>query len=100
MIGADGVHSRVREIIIGPDAPIHRGRIAYRAVFDAKLMNGGEIGPSRTKWWGPDRHIVMYYTAADRSQLYFVTSVPEPTEWLTQEVLVRQRRRAGIAGGL
>ena len=62
VIGADGVHSRVREIIIGPDAPIHRGRIAYRAVFDAKLMNGGEIGPSRTKWWGPDRHIVIYYT--------------------------------------
>jgi 2-polyprenyl-6-methoxyphenol hydroxylase-like FAD-dependent oxidoreductase len=85
VIGADGVHSRVREIIIGPDAPIHRGRIAYRSVFDTKLMNGGEIRPSRTKWWGPDRHIVIYYTNAERSQLYFVTSVPEPAEWMTQE---------------
>ena len=30
VIGADGVHSLVRDIIIGPDKPIHRGRIAYR----------------------------------------------------------------------
>jgi len=85
VIGADGIHSVVREIIIGPDAPLHKGRIAYRAVFDAKLMNGGEITPSRTKWWGPDRHIVIYYTRKDRSQLYFVTSVPEPAGWMTKE---------------
>jgi 2-polyprenyl-6-methoxyphenol hydroxylase-like FAD-dependent oxidoreductase len=84
VVGADGVHSLVREIIIGPDQPIHRGRIAYRAVFDAALM-GGEIAPSRSKWWGPDRHIVIYYTRADRSEVYFVTSVPEPADWLTAE---------------
>ena len=29
VIGADGIHSMVRDIIIGPDTPIHRGRIAY-----------------------------------------------------------------------
>ena len=75
----------VRDIIIGPDAPIHKGRIAYRAVFPAALMNGGDIGPSRTKWWGKDRHIVIYYTNVARSEVYFVTSVPESAEWLTQE---------------
>jgi salicylate hydroxylase/6-hydroxynicotinate 3-monooxygenase len=84
VIGADGVHSLVRDIIIGPDAPIHKGRIAYRAIFDASLMSG-EIAPSRTKWWGPDRHIVIYYTKADRGELYFVTSVPEPGDWITKE---------------
>lgn len=85
VVGADGVHSLVRELVVGPDAPLHKGRIAYRAVFDASLMGGGEIRPSRTKWWGPDRHIVIYYTRADRSELYFVTSVPEPADWLTAE---------------
>jgi 2-polyprenyl-6-methoxyphenol hydroxylase-like FAD-dependent oxidoreductase len=85
VIGADGVHSLVREIIVGPDEPIHKGRIAYRAIFDAALMGGKEIAPSRTKWWGPDRHIVIYYTKADRSELYFVTSVPEPADWVTKE---------------
>jgi salicylate hydroxylase/6-hydroxynicotinate 3-monooxygenase len=85
VIGADGVHSLVRERVVGPDKPIHKGRIAYRAVFPSERMNGGDIGPSRTKWWGPDRHIVIYYTRKDRSQLYFVTSVPEPGDWITEE---------------
>jgi 6-hydroxynicotinate 3-monooxygenase len=85
VIGADGVHSVVRDIVVGPDAPIHRGRIAYRAVFPAELMNGLDIGPSRTKWWGVDRHIVIYYTNSARSEVYFVTSVPEPAEWVTRE---------------
>lgn len=85
VVGADGVHSIAREIIIGADEPLHKGRIAYRAIFPAALLKGMDIGPSRTKWWGLDRHIVIYYTNADRSELYFVTSVPEPAEWLTRE---------------
>jgi salicylate hydroxylase/6-hydroxynicotinate 3-monooxygenase len=84
VIGADGVHSAVREIIIGPDKPLHRGRIAYRAVFDTSLMPE-KIAASRTKWWGTDRHIVIYYTTKDRSEVYFVTSVPEPADWMTKE---------------
>jgi len=85
VIGADGVHSRVRDLIVGPDAPVHKGRIAYRAVFPANLMGGFDIGASRTKWWGSDRHIVIYYTNKAKSEVYFVTSVPETAEWLTQE---------------
>jgi len=85
VVGADGVHSVVREFIVGPDMPIHKGRIAYRAVFASELMHGHDIGRSRTKWWGIDRHIVIYYTNNARSEVYFVTSVPEPAEWLTRE---------------
>ena len=98
VIGADGVHSIVRELIVGPDVPTHKGRIAYRAIFPATLV-GRDVGRSRTKWWGIDRHIVIYYTRPDRSEIYFVTSVPEPAEWLTRESWsatgdVRELRRA------
>jgi 2-polyprenyl-6-methoxyphenol hydroxylase-like FAD-dependent oxidoreductase len=85
VVGADGVHSAVREMLNGAEEPIHRGRVAYRGVFPSDLLNGRELGPSRTKWWGPDRHIVIYYTTAERDEVYFVTSVPEPVEWLTPE---------------
>jgi salicylate hydroxylase/6-hydroxynicotinate 3-monooxygenase len=85
VIGADGVHSLVRDIIVGPDEPLHKGRIAYRAVFSSALLKGFDIGRSRTKWWGLDRHIVIYYVTASRSELYFVTSVPEPAGWVTRE---------------
>jgi 2-polyprenyl-6-methoxyphenol hydroxylase-like FAD-dependent oxidoreductase len=84
VIGSDGVHSLVRDLIVGPEKPIHKGRVAYRAVFPASLV-GRDLGPSRTKWWGTDRHIVVYYTTRARSEVYFVTSVPEPVEWMTRE---------------
>lgn len=85
VVGADGVHSLVRDIIVGPDEPLHKGRIAYRAVFPSSLLGERDIGPSRTKWWGVDRHIVIYYVTAAKSEIYFVTSVPEPAGWLTKE---------------
>jgi salicylate hydroxylase/6-hydroxynicotinate 3-monooxygenase len=85
VIGADGLHSAVRELLFGPDTPRFSGRVAYRAVFPSSLMGGLDLGGSRTKWWGGDRHIVIYYTTAGRDEVYFVTSVPEPAEWLTPE---------------
>src|SRR5437016_7902618 len=33
VIGADGVHSRVREILLGPEKPKFTGRVAHRTVF-------------------------------------------------------------------
>ena len=77
VIGADGVHSVVRETLFGAEQPEFTGRVAYRTVFPASLLNGLAID-DQAKWWGPDRHIVMYYTNPQRSELYFVTSTPEP----------------------
>ncbi len=85
VVGADGVHSLVRELVVGPDEPIHKGRIAYRAVFSTERLRGKDLGPSRTKWWGIDRHIVIYYVTSNRGEIYFVTSVPESADWLTPE---------------
>jgi 6-hydroxynicotinate 3-monooxygenase len=77
VIGADGVHSAVRHMLFGA-APLNfTGRIAYRTTFPAALLNGNKIDDC-TKWWGEDRHIVIYYVKPDRSEVYFVTSQPEP----------------------
>ena len=85
VIGADGVHSTVRDILLGSEQPLNKGRVAYRAVYPAAQLGGLDLGHSRTKWWGEDRHIVIYYTTAQRDEVYLVTSVAEPLEWLTPE---------------
>ena len=85
VIGADGVHSLVREILFGAEAPRFTGRVAYRTTFPASLLGKDQINPARTKWWGEDRHIVIYYITANRDEVYFVTSQPETAEWLTPE---------------
>jgi 6-hydroxynicotinate 3-monooxygenase len=77
VIGADGVHSLVREILFGVSGVNFTGRIAYRTTYPAALLGRQEIDDC-TKWWGEDRHIVIYYVKPDRSEVYFVTSQPDP----------------------
>jgi len=85
VIGADGVHSVVREALLGPEKPRFTGRVAYRSIFPAARLGATRVNPLHTKWWGPDRHVVIYYVTAARDQIYFVTSVPESAEWMTRE---------------
>ena len=76
VIAADGVHSFVREQLFGRERPTYSGRVAYRTTFPAALLK--EPIDDCTKWWGKDRHIVIYYTTRAKDEVYFVTSVPEP----------------------
>ena len=77
VVGADGVHSIVRDTLFGESPVRFTGRIAYRTTYPAALLNGEKIDDC-TKWWGEDRHIVIYYVKPDRSEVYLVTSQPEP----------------------
>ena len=85
VIGADGVHSLIRDHVAEPSAPRFTGRLAYRTTFPASLLRNVDIGTSRTKWWGRDRHIVIYNITASRDEVYFTTSQPEKADWATRE---------------
>jgi 6-hydroxynicotinate 3-monooxygenase len=76
VIGADGVHSTVLEILFGSGEPRFTGQVAYRAIYRSELL-GTEID-DRVKWWGPGRHIVTYKVNPRRDELYFIASTPEP----------------------
>jgi len=77
VIGADGVNSRVREVMIGIEPPSYSGHVAYRAIFPAELVGDLQVADS-TKWWAPDRHFILYYLNRERNEIYFVTGAPDP----------------------
>jgi 6-hydroxynicotinate 3-monooxygenase len=95
VIGCDGVHSRVREIMLGEESPRFTGRVAHRTVFPAARLKGAPV-TTCTKWWGPDRHIVVYPVTPKADELYFVTSVPDPTwdveSWSTEGDMAEVRQ--------
>ena len=76
VIGADGVHSTVLEILFGSGEPRFTGQVAYRAIYRSALL-GTEVD-DRVKWWGPGRHIVSYKVDPRRDELYFLARTPEP----------------------
>ena len=85
VIGADGINSVVRETILGPEAPIYTGTVAYRAIFPASLLGDYKLRSDGGKYWSDDRqphkedrHFIFYYLTAARDEIYFVTGSPEP----------------------
>jgi len=78
VIGADGVNSKVREILLGPEPPKYSGDVAYRGLFPISLLNGF-IPEDHAKWWYDNRlFVLIYYIAAARDEAYFVACAPEP----------------------
>ncbi|ELU37079.1 salicylate 1-monooxygenase [Rhizoctonia solani AG-1 IA] len=67
IIGADGVKSAIREMVVGHvDRPVDTGDAAYRAIVPTdKLLADPELRslvehPEMTGWMGPGRHIMGY----------------------------------------
>jgi salicylate hydroxylase len=63
LIGADGIHSTVREILFGGDQPRFAGQICWRFVVDSDKLAGV---PEPLTWHGPNGHVVMYPVSAGR----------------------------------
>ena len=76
VIGADGVHSLVEEQLLGAAPPNFTGRMAYRTTFPSRCSTGIRSTIARSGGAGPAyRHLLRQ---AGSSELYFVTSQPEP----------------------
>jgi 6-hydroxynicotinate 3-monooxygenase len=75
VIGADGIRSRVRDVLLGPELPRFVGAVAHRAIFATERLRGFEI-PDCTKWWGRDRHILAYFMTSRRDEVYVIGVVP------------------------
>jgi salicylate hydroxylase len=66
LIGADGIHSVVREHVAGPDRPIWSRQISWRGLAPAAV--GHELGLKvrHHSFWGPRTQFVCFYVSAGR----------------------------------
>jgi len=93
LVAADGIHSKVREQMLGLEQPHFTNRVAYRGTLPSTDIDVSGMEPY-VKWWGGDRHIVIYQISAGK-EFYFVTSVPEASwkheSWSTRGDLAELR---------
>jgi salicylate hydroxylase len=60
VVGADGVHSQVRQQLFGGDKPRFSGILAWRGVIDAQDLPEHLRQPYGYNWVGPGRHVIHY----------------------------------------
>ena len=60
LVGADGLNSRIREIVVGDGRPRVSGHVTYRAVLPIEEMPADLRWSAATLWAGPDTHLVHY----------------------------------------
>jgi salicylate hydroxylase len=63
LIGADGIHSMVRRILLGSERPRFACR-AYRGLIPAERVR--DIPKDSTAWLGPGAHFIHYFVSAGR----------------------------------
>ena len=82
LVGADGIHSRVRHLLFGPEKPRFTGCVAWRGLVPAERIKHLDIEIASHNWMGPDGHVVHYWVAGGR--MMNVVCVVEHGDW-TQE---------------
>jgi 6-hydroxynicotinate 3-monooxygenase len=83
VIGADGIRSKVRNILLGAEPPRFTGRVAQRAIFPTERVREHALRDC-TKWWGTDRHLLAYFMTRRRDEVYLMGSVPAAS-WESEE---------------
>jgi salicylate hydroxylase len=82
VVGADGIHSVVREQVTTPSPPTFSGTAAYRSLIPATDVAPMALEPGFKVWLGPRRHLVHYPVSGGR--FVNVVAIVPAGEWRTE----------------
>jgi salicylate hydroxylase len=92
VVGADGIHSKVRESLFGADAPRFTGCICWRGMAPAEAVPRDINTADVTLWMGPRGHVVHYLVR--RGELLNIVAHIDSDAWTeeswTQECSVEE----------
>ena len=72
VVGADGIHSAVRDSVFGQREPRFTGCICWRGLVPGEALPNPSFGRQMMAWWGPHGHIVHYPVRRDGGLVNFV----------------------------
>lgn len=66
LVGADGIHSAVRALLFGEEAPRFAGCVAYRGLVPVERLADLDLELGSQSWVGPGAHLVHYFVSRGR----------------------------------
>ncbi|VVO12887.1 6-hydroxynicotinate 3-monooxygenase [Pseudomonas fluorescens] len=81
LIGADGIHSVVRNALFGEEHPRFTGVVAYRAVVPAELVAHVPNIQAFTKWWGPNPQSQIVTFPLNQGKDIFIFATTAQDSW-------------------
>jgi salicylate hydroxylase len=87
VIGADGIHSTVRQSLFGPDRPQFTGCVAWRGVVPFERLPLTISRTSGTNWLGPHGHVLHY--PLRRGELCNLVGFVERDDWQVEAWNIR-----------
>ena len=79
LIGADGVHSRTRQSLLGADRPEFTGTIAWRGIVPMERLPAHMARMVGSNWVGPGGHVVHYPLRAGKVMNF--VGILERSDW-------------------
>jgi salicylate hydroxylase len=82
IVGADGIHSPVRDALWGKTDARFTGHMCWRALVPVEHFPLPFVTPSANFWMGPKAHIVTYYVKGGAA--VNIVAVNESAEWVAE----------------
>ena len=86
VIGADGIHSQVRQCLFGADRPQFTGCVAWRGLVPMDALPAGIARMLGTNWLGPRGHVLHY--PVRRGEIMNFISIVERDDWRVESWMV------------
>lgn len=93
LVGADGIHSKIRHQMLGPAQPDFTGNVAWRAVVPMDQLGDLAPPPTACVWVGAKRHAVTYRLRG--GELANFVGIVETDTW-TSESWTEQGRKEDV----
>lgn len=81
VLGADGIHSRVRTALFGEEQPRFTGVVSFRAVVATDKVSQVPEIEAFTKWWGPNPQSQIVTFPLNRGRDTFIFATTGQASW-------------------
>jgi len=96
IVGADGIHSAVRDALWGKEPAHYTGHMCWRGLVEVDRHPLPFVSPDAAFWMGPKGHVVTYYVKGGAA--VNIVAVSENSEWVEESWTVKSTQQELLDG--